>query len=170
MRRAQALGDFRTGAHGAEGAGTQLAHVIGTKRSEHIDIATGRLALGLGQLARVPCAIQLLAGRDEVLFAHARLTQVGDENGALHVKQYARTVAVQRLRVLVGKHLVAERSGRYHAQALDRLRTGGHAKSQATFERGRRIFRGAHNHEVGDIAAAVEQGAGALKQPPRLAA
>ena len=170
MRRAQALGDFRTGAHGVEGAGAQLAHVIGTKRSERIDIATGGLALRLGQLTCIPCAIQLLAGRGEVLFAHARLTQVGDENGALNVEQYARTVAVQRLRVLVGKRLVAERSGRYHTQALDRLRTGGHAKSQATLERGRRILRGAHNHEVGDIAAAVEQGAGALKQPPRLTA
>ena len=170
MRRAQALGDFRTGAHGTEGAGTQLTHVVGTKRSERIDIATGGLALRLGQLACVPCAIQLLAGRGEVFFAHARLAQVGDENRALNIEQYARTVAVQRLRVLAGKHLVAERSGRYHAQALDRLRTGGHAKSQATLERDRRIFRGAHHHEVGDIAAAVEQGAGALKQPPRLAA
>ena len=170
MRRAQALGDFRTGAHSVEGAGTQLAHVVGTKRSERIDIATGRLALRHRHLTCVPCAIQLLAGRGEVLLAHARLAQIGDENGTLHVEQRARAMAVQRLRVLVGKHLVAERSSRHHAQALDRLWTGGHAKSQATLERGRRILRGAHHHEVGEVATTVEQGAGALKQTPRLAA
>ena len=170
VRRTQSLGDLRTGAHGIEGAGTQLAHVVGAECSKRIDIATGRLALRHRQLACVPCAIQLLAGRGEVLLAHARLAQVGNENGALHVEQRARTVAVQRLRVLVGKHLIAERPGRHHAQTLDRLWTGGHAKSQATLERGRRILRGAHHHEVGEVATTVEQGAGALKQTPRLAA
>ena len=169
VRRTQSLGNFRMGAHGIEGAGTQLAHVVGTKRSERIGIATCGLALRRGQLTCVPCAIQLLAGRGEVLFAHARLAQVGDENGTLHVEQCARAMAVHRLRVLVDKHLVAERSGRHHTQALDRLRAGGHAKPQATLERGGRIFRGTHHHEVGDVAAAVEQGAGALKQTPRLA-
>ena len=166
----QSLGNFRMGAHGIEGAGTQLAHVVGTGRSERIGIATCRLALRRGQLACVPCAIQLLAGRGEVLFAHARLAQVGDENGTLHVEQCARAMAVHRLRVLVDKHLVAERSGRHHAQTLDRLRAGGHAKPQATLERGCRIFRGTHHHEFCNVTAAVEQGTGTLKQTPRLAA
>lgn len=170
VRRTQALDDFRMGAHGTEGTGTQLTHVVGTKRSERINIATGGLALRRRQLAHIPCTIQLFAGRGEVLFAHTCMTQVGDENGTLHVEQCARAMAVHRLRVLVDKHLVAERSGRHHTQALDRLRAGGHAKPQATLERGCRIFRGTHHHEVGDVAAAVEQGAGALKQTSRLAA